>query len=94
MITILRRCVARNTWVTTFMVKCHSLTLQQNRVRPITSYFEFGKTVHRNYHHIKTTCRMQHLGCYLEVQGHIIKLQQNHVRPITSLFKIGFYNYF
>jgi hypothetical protein len=49
---------------------------------------------HRNDHHIKTTCRAQHFGCYLEGQGHSMSLQQNHVQPITSLFDVGFYNYF
>jgi len=31
------------------------------------------------------TCRAQHLGRYLEVQGHSMTLQQNRVRPITFL---------
>jgi len=43
---------------------------------------------------MKTTCRMQHLGCYLEGQGHSMTLQQNRVRPITLLFEVGYYNYF
>jgi hypothetical protein len=92
----------------------HSMTLQQNRVRPITSLFEVGfynyftqmitnirrrvalniwvatlgsrsqydlaakscpannfdiwsrilQLFHRNDHHIETTCRAQHLGCF------------------------------
>jgi len=47
----------------------------------------------RNDHHIET-CRMQHLGCYLENQGHFMTLQQNHVCRKTLLFKVWFYNYF
>jgi len=39
------------------------------------------------------TCRVQHLGCYLECQGHSMTLQQNRVWPKT-LFEVGFYNYF
>jgi len=42
-------------------------------------------------HHIDTTCRTQHLGCYLEGQGHF---QQNSFRPITLWFEVEFYNYF
>jgi hypothetical protein len=45
MIISLRQRVARNIWVTTLKVNvtaCHSMTLQQNRVRPITSLFEVG----------------------------------------------------
>jgi len=76
----------------------HSMTLQQNRVRPITSLFDVGfrncfTEMHRNDHLIETMCRTQNLGRYLEGQGHTMTLQQNRVRPITSLFEVGFRNY-
>ena len=48
---------------------------------------------HRNDHHVKTMCRMQHVGCYLEGQGHSMTLQQNRVWLKTLLFEVGFYNY-
>jgi len=38
-----------------------------------------------NDHHIEMTCRVQHLGCYLEGQGHSMTLQQNRVWPKTLL---------
>jgi len=34
----------------------HSMTLQQNRVRPITWFFEILKLFYRNDHHIEMTC--------------------------------------
>jgi len=40
-----------------------------------------------------TTCRLQHLGRYLEGQGHSITVQQNRVWPIISFFKVGFRKY-
>ena len=49
---------------------------------------------HRNDHHIETTCRVQHLGCYREGQGHSMILHQNRVWPKTLLFEVRFYNYF
>jgi hypothetical protein len=73
-------------------VQCHSNTLQQNRVRPITLLFEVE--FYRNDHHIQTTCRPKHLGCNLEGQGHSMTLQQNRVQSIISLFEVGVYNYF
>jgi len=48
------------------------------------------KLLYRNDHHVKTTCRAQHLGPYLEGQGHSATLQQNRVRPITLLLEVGF----
>jgi len=92
MITILRRRVARNIWVATLKV----MTLQQNRVRPITSLFEvpFIKLFHRNDHFIETPWREQDLGRYFKGQGHSMTLQQKRVRPISLLFKVEFYNYF
>ena len=52
----------------------HSMTLQQNRVRPIALLFEvwFRNIFHRNDHHIEKTCHAQHLRRYLEGQGHSI----------------------
>jgi len=55
---------------------------------------QISKIFHRNDYHIDTTCRAQHLGCYLEGQGHSATLQQNRVRPITLLFEVGFRKYF
>jgi len=71
------------------------MTLQQNRVRPITLLFEvpFYKLLHRNDHHIEKPCRKQHLGPYFEGQGHSMTLQQKHVWSIILLFEVGFYNY-
>jgi len=47
MITILKRRVAHNIWVAFYLEgQGHSMTLQQNRVRPITLLFEVG---FRNY---------------------------------------------
>jgi len=42
-----------------------------------------SKLFYRNDHHVETTCRVQHLGSYLEGQGHSATLKQNRVRPIT-----------
>jgi len=53
-----------------------------------------SEILNRNGHHIKTTCRAQHLGRYLEGQGHSMTLQQNRVRPTTLLFEVGFQKYF
>jgi len=47
-----------------------------------------------NDHHIETTSRVQHLGCYLDGQGHSKTLHQNGVWPKILLFEVGFYNYF
>jgi hypothetical protein len=74
----------------------HSMTLQQNHVRHITSLFEVGfyNYFYRNDHHNETLCCAQHLGRYLEGQDHGMTLQQNRVRPITLLLEVGFNNYF
>jgi len=73
----------------------HSMTLQQNRVRPITLLFEVNlKPFHINDHQIETMCHAQHLGCYLEGQGHSMTFQQNNFQPITLLFEVEYYNYF
>jgi hypothetical protein len=73
----------------------HSMTLQQNPVRPITLLFEVGF-----YNYITEMITIlrwsvaQHLGGYLEGQGHSMTLKQNSVQSITSLFEVGFYNYY
>ena len=58
---------------------------------------QISKLLHRNDHHIETTCRAQHLGRYFEGQGHSATLQQSHVRPLTLLlwkhFFRGVFNY-
>jgi len=64
------------------------ITMLRRRVVRIFQLF------HRNNHHIDMTCRVQHLGCYLEGQCHSMTLQQNRVWPKTFLFEVGFYNYF
>ena len=43
--------------------------------------------------YIKSPCREQHFGRYLEGQGHSMTLQQNRVRPRSLWFEVGFYNY-
>jgi len=70
-----------------------SMTLQQNRVRPMI-WSRILQLFYRIDHHIETMCRTQHLGHYLEGQGHSMTLQQNRVRPITLLFEVGFWKYF
>ena len=52
------------------------------------------KQFYRNDDHVETTCRVQHLGPYLEGHGHSATLQQIRVRPITLLFEVGFRKYF
>ena len=56
----------------------HSMTLQQNRVRPITLLFEVEFL---NYLKEMT---------YLEGQGHSMTLHHNGVWPITLLFEDRF----
>jgi len=74
----------------------HSMTMQQNRVRPINFFIISWilKLFHSNDHHIETTYHTQHLGCYLEGQGHSMTLQHNGVWHITLLFEVGFQNDF
>jgi len=73
--------------------QCH-LAANSCPAHNIVIWSRISKTFHRNYHHIETTCRAQHLGRYLEGQGHSMTLQQNRVRPITLLFEVRFQNYF
>ena len=70
----------------------HSMTLQQNCVRPITSLFEVGyyNFFHRNDRYIEMTSSEQHLGRYLEGQGHSMTLQQNRVGPYLCNLKSNF----
>jgi len=95
MITMLRRCVAHNILVATLKVKVtvwpfSKIVLAHNFV----IWSRILQLFHINDHHIKTTSRVQHLGCYLEGQGHSMTLQQNRVWPKTLLFEVVFYNYF
>ena len=74
----------------------HSITLQQNHVRPTTSLFEVG---FRNYFTEMITILRRRVAnniwvATFESQGHSMTLQQNRVRPITSLFEVGFRKYF
>jgi len=74
----------------------HSMTLQQNRVRHITSLFEVG---FQNYFTemitiLRRSVARKILLPTLQGQCHSATLQQNRVRPITSFFEVGFQNYF
>jgi len=71
----------------------HSMSLDQNRVRPITSLFgsQILKIFYRNDRNIEMTCRAQHLSCYLEGQVHSMTLQQNRFRPKTLSFEVGYF---
>jgi hypothetical protein len=42
----------------------HSMTLQQNHVRPLTSLFEVGFYNYFTKKHIETICRTQHLDYF------------------------------
>jgi hypothetical protein len=94
MITILRRCVGSNIWVTPWRSRSwHNLAANSCPAHKFVIWSWIFKLFHRNDHYIET-CHAQHLGCYLEGQGHSMTLQQNCVRPITSLFAVLLYNYF
>jgi len=60
----------------------------------IVIWRRISKIFQRNDHRIETTCRAQHLSCYLEVQGHSATLQQIRVRPKTLLFEVRFRKHF
>jgi len=94
MITILRRCDARNIWVATLKVNVTAWPCSKIVSHNFVIWNRISKLYHRNYHRIMTTCYAQHLGRYLEGQGHSMTLQENRVRPITLLFEIRFWNYF
>jgi len=72
----------------------HDLAAKSCPAHNFVIWSRISKLVHRNDHHIETTCRAQHLCRYLEGQGHSMTLQQNHARPITLLFEVGFWNSF
>jgi len=65
----------------------HSMTLHQNRVRPITLLFEVGFW---NYFTEMITILRRRVTHNIWV----VTLQQDRVRSITLLFDVGFYNYF
>jgi len=72
----------------------HDLAAKSCPAHNFVIWSRISKLFYRNDYYIETTCRMQHLGRYLEGQGHSMTLQQNRVRPITLLFEVRFYNYF
>jgi len=72
----------------------HDLAAKSCPAHNFVIWSRISKIFHRNDHHVKTTCRTQHLSRYLEGQGHRMTLQQNRVRPITSLFEFRFRNYY
>jgi len=61
----------------------HDLAAKSCPAHNFLIWSQILKLFHRNDQHIKTMCREQHLGHYLEGQGHNMTLQQNCVRPIT-----------
>jgi len=71
----------------------HDLEAKSCRAHNFVFWGRILKLFHRNEHHIKTPCREQDLGLFLEDQGHMMTFQQNRFRPITLLFEVGFYNY-
>jgi len=68
----------------------HDLAAKSCPAHNFVIWSRIWKLFHINNHHIETTCRVQHLGRYLEGQGHSMTLQQNRVQSITSLFKVRF----
>jgi len=68
----------------------HSMTFQQNRVRPIESDFTIILHNWSSYWH-EVSCAT--FGSLFKGQGHIMTFQHNCVRPITSLFEVLFKNY-
>ena len=91
MITILRQHVAHQ--LGCFLEgQGHSMTLHQNRVRPITLLFEVG---FQNYFTEMITILRRRVAHNIQQgQGHSLILQQDRVRSITLLFDVRFYNYF
>ena len=90
---MLRRHVAHNIWVATLKFKV--TTSPCSKLCP-AHYFvilsQISKQFHRNDHHtgIESTCRVQHLDCYLEGQGHSMTFQHNCDCPITAVFEVLF----
>jgi len=66
----------------------HDLAAKSCPANNFVIWSQISKIFHRNDHHIDTTCRAQHLGCYLEGQGHSLTFQQNYFQPITLLFEV------
>jgi len=66
----------------------HSMTFQQNRVRPITLLFEvrFYIFLHKWSSYWDNMSRAT-FGLLFEGQGYSMTFQHNRVRPITSLLK-------
>jgi hypothetical protein len=56
----------------------HDLAAKSCPVHNFIIWSRMLQLFNRNDHHIKTTCRVLHLGRYLEGQGHSMTLQQNH----------------
>ena len=81
MITILRRCVARNIWDATFEGQGHSMTLHQNRVRPITFLFEVG---FRKYFTEMITILRRRVACNIWVTTLNVKVTVWPFRKIVS----------
>jgi len=94
MITIIRWRDTRNIWVASLKVKVTawpcSRILSGGEAHNFVNWSQISKQFYIIDHHIETTCRVQHLGCYLEGQGHSMTFQQNRVRPITLLFESDF----
>jgi len=65
----------------------HDLAASSCPTHNFVIWSQISKQLHRNDHHIETTCRVHKLGPY---QGHSTSFQQNCVRPITMLFKVRF----
>ena len=89
MITILRQYVASNIWVVSWRSRSqHDLEAKSCPPHNLVIWSLILKLFHRSDHHIKSPCREQHLGRYLEGQGHT-----KSFRSITLLFEVRFYNY-
>ena len=68
----------------------HDLSAKSCPTHNFVFWSQILQLFHRNDNHIETTCRVQHLGCYLEGQGHSMTLQQNRVWPKTCYLKSKF----
>ena len=95
MITILTRRVTHNMWAAILKVKVTAWPFSKIiSAHNFVIWSRILQLFHRNDHHIETTCRLQHLGCYFEWQVHSMTLQHNRVLTKTLLFEVRFYNYF
>jgi len=63
----------------------HNMTLQQNRILPITSLFEVGfwNYITEMITILRRIVARKHLGRFLEGQGHSMTLLQNSVNPFS-----------